>query len=97
MDSHLEQEVELVGADDLDHLYNSTSAIAQIGEKLAELCTEQTGDGSDFAKALVAADNIDVTGTPYEGKEPGDVVESVLSEINKPVPLGPHIKDLGLG
>ena len=36
---------DLVGADDLDHLYNSTSAAAQIGEKLAELGVDETGDG----------------------------------------------------
>ena len=86
----------MVLGDDLDSLYNSTSAVAQIGEKLAELAMSQTGNALAFATELLQAENISTEGTPYEGKEVDSVVESVVSEISKPIVLGPTIDNCGL-
>ena len=94
MDAHSKQG--LTGANDLDSLYNSTSAVAQIGEKLAELATSQTADGAAFAAELLRVDNLMIEGTPYEGKDEGAIVESVLSEMSKPIVLGPTIDNCGL-
>ena len=79
---------DLVGADDLDHLYNTTASAAQIGESLAQLRVDETGSGLDFAEQVLMAQPLTLVDTPYKRKETKEVVESILSEITEPLTLG---------